>query len=379
MTDRGSPISKKRDRLFIPALVFFLLTLGCSAADLIQREVVTPTTVPTRQLAPTFTPTPESAERVIVITPPSADDEGVIIIPPGEDPRDFIPYPTDTPTPSAADTPGSTQPPADQGPPATPTDTGTPAPTNTPTDTPTVTPTPTATPYIVVENGLISLRTGPGLDYPLVAQLGPSIPVAVIGRNTEGDWYQICCVSGAAVWISANSVATFNEVVEVPLVNAEAAPTATPTGTPTETPTVTPTPTATRLPFERAIGPQFFPSDNEFLTIWVKLFVKPDPNAEEDPAAGYYLHVLFDGFERPGTNERRPSREEFEFSASPGAGNRVEYNLKYEYRPPDPKAENPNASTTRLELLGNRRVDNIRCGWRRECIVRRSYVYDYAE
>ena len=360
MTDRVSSAGDKRRQLLIPALVFFLLTLGCSAADLLQRDVATPTPAPTRILAPTFTPTPEGVGIVVVVTPPVGGTPGVIVIPPNANPSDYIPIPTDTPAPPTPETGQQPESPLDvpfipplAEPTAIPTNTATPLPTNTPTNTPTVTPTATATPFIVVENGLISLRTGPGLDYPLVAQLGPDIPVAVIGRNPQGDWFQICCVSGESVWVSANSVEIFNEVSEVALIVPDEAPTATPTGTPTETPTVTPTPTSTRYPFERAIGPQFFPTNNEFLTIWVKLFIKPDPNAEEDPAAGYYLKVLFEGFDRPGTNDRRPSRDQFEFSAPLGAGNRVEYNLKYEYRPPDPKADDPNATTSRLELIGN--------------------------
>jgi hypothetical protein len=113
---------------------------------------------------------------------------------------------------------------------------------------------------------------------------------------------------------------------------------------------VTPTPTATPYPFERAIGPQFFPTNNEFLTIWAKLFVGPEP--DEDPAPGYYLEVLFEGFDRPNTNVEEPSGERFEFSAPPGAGNRVKYNYKYEYTPPDPKSIDPESKSTRAQLLG---------------------------
>ncbi len=72
----------------------------------------------------------------------------------------------------------------------------------------------------------------------------------------------------------------------------------------------------------------------------------------EEPAAGYCVAFFFQGFDRPATNDVRPSRDSFEFSAPPGAGNRVSYNFKYEYTPPDPKAIDPNSTQTRADLLG---------------------------
>lgn len=326
-------------RLIIPALVFLLVTMGCSAAGLVSREPGAPTPVPTHTLAATFTPTPEIAGEIIIITPPAGNEPGVIIIPPGMDPSLVLPMVTPQPPVVVTATPSSSsplvtvgpmtpQPPAPAGPTATPT------PTWTPTETPTFTPTATPTPYIEVPSGLVSLRTGPGLAYPLVAQLGPEIPVAIIGQNPEGTWYQICCVNNQAVWVAKSSVNTVNDASKVALVAAETPPTPTPTGTPTMTPTPTWTPTPTPYPFERAIGPQFFPTNNQFLTIWVKLFV--GPLGQEDPAEGYFLKVLFEGVERPQTNVVRPSFDHFEESAPPGAGNRVEYNYKYEYTPPNP-------------------------------------------
>ncbi len=174
--------------------------------------------------------------------------------------------------------------------------------------------------------------------------------MAIIGRNTEGTWYEICCVNGFSVWVPTTHVRMVNDASQAALVVAQPPPTSTPTFTPTWTPTITPTPTSTPYPFERAIGPQFFPTGNEFLTIWAKLFVGTLPT--EEAAPGYCVDVKFEGFDRPGTNDRRPSFDHFEFSASPGAGNRVDYNFKYEYKPPDPKTIDPNTTDTRLTLLG---------------------------
>lgn len=349
---------------------FFVLlafSLACSAGGLVQRAVDTPQ--PTRALAPTFTPTPTGDQILpqIIITPPTGSTPGVIIIPEGVDPGPFIPTlpPTHTATPFPSPTlvPGETPLPPEQPPVATTTEptqqppvppTATISPTATPVPTATPTPTPTATPFIVVESGLVSLRTGPGVAYPLVAQLGPRIPIAIVAQNPEGSWYQLCCVNGGNVWVASTHVTALNDPSEAPLITGDPPPPPTPTPPFTPTPTITLTPTATRLPFERTIGPQFFPTQNEFLTIWVKLFVGTPPN--EDPAGGHYLKVLFEGFDRPSTNGTRPSTEEFFAVGPPGSGySNLTYNLKYEYRPPDPKSldpSDPNFNQTRTALIG---------------------------
>lgn len=362
---------------WLPLMALLLVTLGCSAADLVQRNLPTPTPIPTRQLAPTFTPTPDMIDQVVIVTPPDQGTPGVIIIPPGMDPQEILPIASPTPIPPAVE-PGFESPlPAESVPaagtstaPATATETPTPLPTETPSPTPTETSTPTATPFILSSGGLVNLREGPSDAYPLVAQLGPDIPVAIIGQNPEGTWLQICCVSGNSVWVPRQGVLITNDVAGVPLQDAAPPPPPTPTGTVTPTGTPTPTPTPTSYPFDKAIGPQFFPTNNEFLTIWAKMFVQPysqsgTPQPDPDPAEGYYLQVLFEGFERPGTNDLRPSANDFFLSAPKGAGNSVEYNFKYEYTPPDPKVIDCNTlppeivtrcregDLTRAELLGN--------------------------
>jgi hypothetical protein len=201
---------------------------------------------------------------------------------------------------------------------------------------------------VLVESGLVALRTGPGLDYPLLAQLGPDIPVAIVGRSDDSSWLEICCVSGQTVWVVTSHVKVTNDIAGVPVSATAPPPPATPSPIPTDTPTLTPTPSPTLPPFDRAIGPQFFPTSNEYVTIWAKIYIGVDPF--EQALAGYFLTVKFEGFERPNANGPVASKDTFEFSAPPGAGNRVEYNYKYEYRPPDPATIGSNA--TRLQLIG---------------------------
>jgi len=342
-----------RGRLLGLGAVLFMLstTVGCAFSELLLPPP-TPTPAPTRTLAPTFTPTPEALQPLVVVTPPHDGTPGIIVIQPTIDAGQVIIAipPTDTPAPLPTDTPAPTptMPPLEQtataaaliaqmtaAAPVTPIP-GLPTPTPTPIPTETPTPGPTPTPFIIVDSGFVALRTGPGVQYPQVAQLGPGIPIAIIGRNPQGDWYEVCCVNGASVWVAATHVRVVNETQQVALVVAQPPPTFTPTFTPTATPTVTFTPTATLFPFERAIGPQFFPTQNQFLTIWAYFFVGllNDATRPEEPVEGYHLEVRFKGVERPSTNEERPSGNMIEYSAAAGAGNRVKYNYKYEYRPP---------------------------------------------
>jgi hypothetical protein len=350
--------------------------------------------------APTFTPTPDFIQGIVVVTPPNEGTPGVIVIPPGVDPRSVIPIPetptftvTPTPTPgtptatsteiSETITPTTivvvpvdvqTTPTEEAGllPTSTPTTSISPilvptvqlvteTPTATPTATPTIalptsTPTITPTPFVLVINGLVSLRSGPGPDYPLVAQLGPNIPVAITGQNPEGTWYEICCVNGGPVWVAQAHVQTVNDASQAPLLLSNPAPSATPTGTATATPTITPTPTATPYGFQVIEGPIFFPSGNEMLTIWAKITA----GNGSVPLPGYFVKVLWrnrtDGssFEsRPNTRGEAPSTDTFEFNVPPGpaSGNRVQFNYKFEFLPPDPKAEDPDSTLTRASLM----------------------------
>ena len=371
---RGKPSKKGnpaaiRHKLIAPVAVFLTLSLGCSAADFVSRQRQTPTPEPEIILAPTFTPTTEPDQTLLIITPPTEDRPGVIIVPPGTDPGSVLPslptatsaseivataivppaeveaVPTESPELAATPTPDQVA--------IVPTDTATPFPSPTATSTPSPTdtpPPPPPTPFVSVLSGLAALRGGPGIEYPLLSQLGPDIPVAIVGKSDDETWLQICCISGEPVWVAKTHVNVNNDLSGIQVALAGPPPTATPTDTPTITPTVTPTATPTPYPFEKAIGPQFFPSSNEFLTIFSKLFVGVSP--DEEPAEGYYLTVKFEGFDRPNSSGKQPSKDTFEYSAPPGSGSRTSYNHKYEYRPPDPKKLDPNSDTTPLQLLG---------------------------
>lgn len=313
---------------------------------------------PTRNLVPTFTPTPVPDEQILVITPPADGRPGVIIVPPDTSPESVLPS-TLTPTPTPTETPTETPTPPVIPPTETPTITPSPTetltatPTHTdtstatPTDTATPTVTPTGTPFVVVQDGLVSLRSGPGVQYPLVAQLGPSVPVPIVGQNTTGDWYQVCCLEGQSVWVSAGSVLVGNDAQGAPLVVTGPAPTPTDTGTPTPTGTPTFTPTSTPNPFYIWRGPEFSPTNNPFLSIWVLL---TGGSPEGPPLAGYRMEAEFrpanataeaNTFDRPNTLGQVYSTNTVEWNRFPEAEGARQFNYKYEYKPPTPQPVGP--------------------------------------
>lgn len=337
---------QSRTHLFIS----FLLCVAFLSACSIGRP--TPTPPPARTVAPTWTATPLTMAGVVVVTPPANGTPGLIVLQPGADlsgmlPPTITPTPTETATPIFTSTPTATETPEPTVPPgstSTSTPVLSPTPTLTPTETPlpTLTPTPTETPlptltptpFIIVRSGLVGLHSGPGVAYPLIAQLGPDIPITITGKNEDESWYQVCCIGGLALWAAAGEIAVNNDPSTVPLV-ANIQPPPTPTQTPLPTATGLPTPTATATPYPFGIlqqGPEFAPTNNEFLTIWVKLSVGV---AAGDPAEGYFLRVQFEGVDRQQTNEVQPSADKYQMNRNPGEGAQREYNLKYEYRPPN--------------------------------------------
>jgi hypothetical protein len=147
-----------------------------------------------------------------------------------------------------------------------------------------------------------------------------------------------------------------NDISGVQLVLSNPAPSPTPTGTATTTPTITPTPTPTPYSFQVVEGPLYFPTSNEMLTIWAKI----SADGGTIPLPGYHVKVLFrnraDGssFEdRPNTKGETPSTDTFEYNVppGPGSGNRVQFNYKFEFLPPDPKATDPRSTLTRASLM----------------------------
>lgn len=235
--------------VLLTVILLALTTLGCStggALSLLPRSAATATPTgaltagPTRVLIATFTPTP--------------------YVPPTPTPTPTEPTPTVTPT-------------------ATDTSTATPAP-----PTPTATPVARAQPLAKDTN----TRSGPSPDYPIVGKIQPGSSYEIVGRNDDPDpnqrWWTICCVEGRRAWVKADLVTVNGDANGAPVRQEGPAPTPTWTWTPTLTPTITPTPVPL---FYRAIGPQFYLTNNAFLKIWVKVSF-----ANGDPMPGYQLKLF---------------------------------------------------------------------------------------
>ncbi len=71
----------------------------------------------------------------------------------------------------------------------------------TPEPAPTETPTPEPKAVIVVTQDLVNIRQGPGTTYGLVGSVSNGTELEILGKNEQGDWWQICCVNGEPGWI----------------------------------------------------------------------------------------------------------------------------------------------------------------------------------
>lgn len=171
-----------------PFIVFFVLLLVLAGCGSDEPEVAP---LPTRTPRPTFTPTPIPAA-----------------------PQPVVPV-ADTPTPVPA--PVEAAPAAEQP----PTDTPTPAP---------------QTARAVITNPVANLRAGPGTNYALAGSVERGSEFEIVGKNPAGDWWQLCCVNGAQVWIAAFLVDTSGPVDGVAVAADIPAPPPTVPPPPTNTP-----------------------------------------------------------------------------------------------------------------------------------------------
>lgn len=157
---------------------------------------------------------------------------------PTPEPRALVP----TFTPTAV---GAEQPPAATPIPAPAQENASPVNTPAPVEEAPVEPTPepaTATPEpakakLFVNIDIVNVRQGPGTTYGLVGTAEKDTELEIIGKNAQGDWWQICCVNGEPGWIfgelvrveNAEGVAVAQNIPEPPLPPTQApAPTQAP-------------------------------------------------------------------------------------------------------------------------------------------------------
>jgi SH3-like domain-containing protein len=69
---------------------------------------------------------------------------------------------------------------------------------------------------LTVSGATANARGGPGTSFPIVGSLKQGQAFQVTGKNTAGDWWQVCCVSGQKAWVAASLVNVQNaELVAV--------------------------------------------------------------------------------------------------------------------------------------------------------------------
>lgn len=132
-----------------------------------------------------------------------------------------------------------------------------PAPAGTLTTTPTGTQAAGGSAIVTARIGL-NVRSGPGVEYPVIGGLSEGQSAQVVGRNPEGTWWLIVYPSNSdgRGWVSAKEdYSTPSNTEQVPVAEVTPLPTSThtPTGTPQPTPTYTPIPSATPVPLKPTI------------------------------------------------------------------------------------------------------------------------------
>ncbi|MCS6828396.1 MAG: SH3 domain-containing protein [Caldilinea sp.] len=247
--------------LFIFIGITILLVAGCFGGRQVEEEPI----APLRSPHPTFTPTP--------VQPPS-------------------------PTPPAPAAVGESQ---------------APMPSENASGQPAQAPVPgveAQTVLGVLNDDLVNIRRGPGLQYPPIRLGMRGDQFTITGRSADDEWWRICCVEEQPAWVYQSFVDVDGPVDAVPVVDADdntggpmvIAPTPTPPPAPQPPPQSVPTappqesstealpaePTAPLFPFA-LVAQEQFPESNPLVRIFLYVY-------EGDRALpGYSLRVSKDG------------------------------------------------------------------------------------
>lgn len=148
----------------------------------------------------------------------------------------------------------------------------------------------------VINGPLVNARSGPGTDFEIVGEVERGAEFDIVGVSPDRAWWQICCVEGAAAWVTSEFVDTLGLVDSVPVIGGAAEPVAAapqatqPPAATTEPPTATPVP-APVVNFDLETQEQF----PETGVVRIFLYVYSGNSALE----GYSLNVTKDGAALP--------------------------------------------------------------------------------
>jgi len=96
-----------------------------------------------------------------------------------------------------------------------------------PTPAPVIVPDVTAS--VITEDARANVRSGPGIDAPIVAKANPGDKYKVTGKSADGKWWQICCVAGPndkdgktteKAWLSSVVVKLDGKADNIPVIKA---------------------------------------------------------------------------------------------------------------------------------------------------------------
>jgi hypothetical protein len=123
-------------------------------------------------------------------------------------------------------------------------------------------PTPTSAQPIVTTLTGLNVRSGPSTDYPVIGRLAENQSMLLIGRNSEGTWWQIVYPPGSNErgWISGDArYSQASNAAGVPVAAAPPKPTPAP-------PTPTPAPKVPTIAFFRADRENINPGESVILS-----------------------------------------------------------------------------------------------------------------
>ena len=126
---------------------------------------------------------------------------------------------------------------------------------------------------VVAASDLINVRSGPGIEYDIVAALQPDEQAPIVGKSPAGDWWEVRLANGQSGWVLGQLVQANGDLAAVVVESniPEAPPTATPAPTVQAEPVVAQTaPTAEAAATEAATAAPTAaasPSDKPFFTL----------------------------------------------------------------------------------------------------------------
>jgi len=172
----------------------------------------------------------------------------------------------------------------------------------------------------VVNDDLVNIRRGPGLQYPPLRLGMRGDQFTITGRSADDLWWQICCVEERPAWISQTYIDADGPVDSVPVVEPESDssgvvvvnPTPTPVAPAASAPQPTPQPPAPEAPAVEApvesappaeppapafpfalVAQEQFPEGNNLVRIFLYVY------QGDQVLPGYSLRVSKDGAELP--------------------------------------------------------------------------------